>query len=93
MPFHRFDSSDATAPSATNTSSDNQNASARRLERLNAISIDRLNGEHHPLPQYSERLGRRTQPPRGAVSELTPLIYKGVMFIFQMNSYKFKLTF
>ena len=37
MPFHRFDSSDATATSAINTSPDNQNAPARRLERLNDI--------------------------------------------------------
>lgn len=44
MTFHRFDSSVAKAPSATNTSSDNQNAPARRLERLNAMSMGRLSG-------------------------------------------------
>jgi hypothetical protein len=93
MLFHRFDSSDATLQTVHRAAKHLTNALRGISERLNAISISRLNGEHHPLPQYSERLGRRTQPPRGAVSELTPLIYKGVMFIFQMNSYKFKLTF
>lgn len=93
MTSDRFDSSVENTASATNTSSDNQNAPLRRLERLASIQSERLSGRNASFPQYSERLGRRSQPHRGAVSELTPLIYKGVMFIFQMNSYKTKLTF
>ena len=41
MSFHRFDSSVAKAPSATDTSLDNQNAPVRRLERLIDRSIGR----------------------------------------------------
>jgi hypothetical protein len=44
MSFHRFDSSVAKAQSATDTSLDNQNAPARRLERLNAMSMGRSSG-------------------------------------------------
>jgi hypothetical protein len=44
MSFHRFDSSVAKAPSATDTSLDNQNAPVRRLERLSDMSMGRSSG-------------------------------------------------
>ena len=51
MPFHRFDSSADTRETVRRAAKQLTNALRGISDRLNAISIGRLNAEHHHLPQ------------------------------------------